>query len=124
MFLVYRVWVSQAMAGFGNSEAFWANPPTGQMERGAREAQGIVQSHLSAGGPSSEHRLVLTLALQVGWHSQVWHMLHHSSKLSMGVSLVAQWLRIHLPRQGTRVQALVQEDPTSRRATKAVCHNY
>ncbi|KAJ8785411.1 hypothetical protein J1605_007008 [Eschrichtius robustus] len=34
-----------------------------------------------------------------------------------GTSLVAQWLRIHLPTQGTRVRALVQEDPTCRGAT-------
>ena len=39
-------------------------------------------------------------------------------------SLVAQWLRIRVPMQGTRVQALVQEDPTCRRATKPVCHSY
>ena len=39
-------------------------------------------------------------------------------------SLVAQWLRILLPMQGTQVQALVQEDPTCCRATKPVCHNY
>ena len=32
-------------------------------------------------------------------------------------SLVAQWLRIHLPMQGTRVRALGQEDPTRCRAT-------
>ena len=30
----------------------------------------------------------------------------------IGTSLVAQLLRICLPMQGTRVQALVQEDPT------------
>ena len=41
-----------------------------------------------------------------------------------GTSLVAQWLRIHLPMQGTWVRALVQEDPTCRRATKPVRHNY
>ena len=41
-----------------------------------------------------------------------------------GTSLVAQWLRIHLPMQGTCVRALVWEDPTCRRATKPVCHNY
>ena len=41
-----------------------------------------------------------------------------------GASLVAQWLRIHLPMQGTRVQALIQEDPTYRGATKPVRHNY
>ena len=39
-------------------------------------------------------------------------------------SLVAQWLGIHLPTQGTWVQSLVQEDPTWRRATKPVHHNY
>ncbi|KAJ8776448.1 hypothetical protein J1605_015471 [Eschrichtius robustus] len=39
-------------------------------------------------------------------------------------SLVAQWLRIHLPMRGTRVQALVREDPTCRRATKSMRHNY
>ena len=37
-------------------------------------------------------------------------------------SLVAQWLRIRLLMQGTRVWALVQEDPTCRGATKPMCH--
>ena len=40
------------------------------------------------------------------------------------VSLVAQWLRIRLPMQETRVQAPVREDPTCRGATKPMCHNY
>ena len=39
-------------------------------------------------------------------------------------SLVAQWLRICLPMQGTWVWALVREDPTCRGAAKPVCHNY
>ena len=39
-------------------------------------------------------------------------------------SLVVQWLRIRLPMQGTRVRALVWEDPTCRGATKPVSHNY
>ena len=39
-------------------------------------------------------------------------------------SLVAQWLRIHLPMQGTGVQAPVQEDPTCHGATKPMRHNY
>ena len=42
----------------------------------------------------------------------------------LGTSLVAQWLRIRLPMQGTRVQSLVQEDPTCRGTTKPVRHNY
>ena len=41
-----------------------------------------------------------------------------------GTSLVVQWLRIHLSMLGTRVRALVQEDPTCRGATRPVCHNY
>ena len=41
-----------------------------------------------------------------------------------GASLVVQWLRICLPMQGTRVRALVREDPTCRGATKPVHHNY
>ena len=41
-----------------------------------------------------------------------------------GASLVAQWLRICLPMQGTRVRALVWEDPTCRGATKPMSHNY
>ena len=39
-------------------------------------------------------------------------------------SLVAWWLRVRLPMQGTQVQALVREDPTCHRATKPACHNY
>ena len=39
-------------------------------------------------------------------------------------SLVAQWLGVRLPMQGTRVRALVREDPTCPRATKPVSHNY
>ena len=42
----------------------------------------------------------------------------------MGTSLVAQLLRIRLPMQGIQVRVLVWEDPTGRRATKPVRHNY
>jgi len=40
-----------------------------------------------------------------------------------GTSWVAERLGIHLPRQGTRVQSLVWEDPNRHRATKPVQHN-
>ena len=43
---------------------------------------------------------------------------------TIGASLVAQWLRIRLPMQGTWVRALVWEDPTCHGATKPVRHNY
>ena len=39
-------------------------------------------------------------------------------------SLVARWLRICLPMQGTRVRALVWEDPTCRGASGPVSHSY
>ena len=45
-------------------------------------------------------------------------------KKGTGASLVAQWLRICLSMQGTRVRALVREDPTCRGATRPVSHNY
>ena len=44
--------------------------------------------------------------------------------LTIGTSLVAQWLRICLPVQGTWVRALVREDPTCHGAAKPMCHNY
>ena len=40
------------------------------------------------------------------------------------ISLVVQWLRIHLPMQGTWVPSLVQEDPTYLGATKIMPSNY
>ena len=39
-------------------------------------------------------------------------------------SLVAQWLGVCLLVQGTRVRALVWEDPTCCGATRPVSHNY
>ena len=45
-------------------------------------------------------------------------------KLYHRASLMAQWLRICLPMQGTQVRALVQEDPMCHGATKPVSHNY
>ena len=41
-----------------------------------------------------------------------------------GTSLVAQWIRIHLPVQETQVRSLLQEDSTCCRATKPMHHNY
>ena len=40
-----------------------------------------------------------------------------------GASLVAQWLRVCLLMQGTRVRALVWEDPTCHGAAGPVSHN-
>ena len=45
-------------------------------------------------------------------------------KTQLRASLVAQWLRVCLLMQGTRVRALVWEDPTCRGAAGPVSHNY
>ena len=50
--------------------------------------------------------------------------LHQTKKVLHRTSLVAQWLRIRLPMQGTWVRALVREHPTCRAATKPMRHNY
>ena len=47
-----------------------------------------------------------------------------TEKKGGGASLVAQWLRIRLPMQGTWVRALVREDATCHGATKPMCHDY
>ena len=47
-----------------------------------------------------------------------------TSKSVQRASLVAQWLRVCLLMQGTRVRALVWEDPTCRGATGPVSHDY
>ena len=40
------------------------------------------------------------------------------------ISLVVQWLIIHLLMQRTQVRSLVQEDPTCHRTTKSMNYNY
>ena len=47
-----------------------------------------------------------------------------ASRIKLRASLVAQWLRICLLMQGTRVRALVWEDPTCHGAAGPVSHNY
>ena len=59
----------------------------------------------------------------LGWFYYVKKIFRVYKKIP-GTSLVVQWLRIHLPMQGTRVQALVREDPTCRGAAKPASHNY
>ena len=53
-----------------------------------------------------------------------WIQQRKESVKTCRASLVARWLRIRLPMQGTRVRTLVWEDPTCRGATRPVSHNY
>ena len=61
-------------------------------------------------------------------HFSIWSVLGLYKSIciknEMKTSLVAQWLRIRLPMQGSRVRSLVREDPTCRVATKPMRHNY
>ena len=80
------------------------------------------------------YSLFMVLFLEIIWKTHetlCWDRIYYLKKQYFRsrnklprASLVAQWLRIHLPRQGTRVRALVWEDPTCRGATKPVCHSY
>ena len=45
-------------------------------------------------------------------------------RLSLGTSLVVQWLKICLPMQRTWAQSLVREDPTSHASAKPMHHNH
>ena len=78
--------------------------------------------------PHQRHNRCKTSQLVSKWEKcQLWFLLPKKWKINnyhSWASLVAQWLRICLPMQGTRVRALVWEDPTCLGATKPVCHNY
>ena len=77
-----------------------------------------------------EHRISFHFLFLLQFLSLMSHSFQYTGlsppwlNLFLGASLVAQWLRICLPMQGTRVRALVWEDPTCRRATRPVSHNY
>ena len=45
-------------------------------------------------------------------------------KLNCRSFLVVQWLRVCLPKKGTRVRSLVWEDSMCCRETKSICYNY
>ena len=93
------------------------------------------------------HEMLALMGTEPGWYNS-WHLNWHVEvtspvgwedetlsapascqfihwKISTeGTSLVVQWLRIHLPMQGTWVWSLVQEDATWHRATKPVCRKH
>ena len=67
---------------------------------------------------------VIPFNVRVSFTCEMMWLHNINVKLPRGASLAAQWLRVRLPMQGTRVRALVWEDPTCRGATRPVSHNY
>ena len=65
-----------------------------------------------------KHRTLYAKIIKEGAEVHLtWHIKY------LWASLVAQWLRICLLMQGTRVRALVWEDPTCHGAAGPVSHN-
>ena len=93
--------------------------------RGGTSSASCCECSTSTMGPAS-HLLPPHLKA-LSTHTHYWGPLQQDYclvKSPSRVSLVAQWLRVCLPMQGTRVRALVWEDPTCRGATGPVSHNY
>ena len=63
------------------------------------------------------------LTTSMGILTSIWRILYPSRSI-LRASLVAQWLGIRLPMQGTWVRVLVREDPSCCRAAGPVSHNY
>ena len=101
----------------------WTTFPLGSKKVGPQLFRGAFPFIVSA-IPSFSHILNLFSLPSPTLFSSQHPEVSSSKKACLGASLVAQWLRIRLPMQGTRVQALVREDPTCRGATKPVGHNY
>ena len=67
--------------------------------------------------------LKATLQGQYDYHSHLIEEKTEDKEVKHRASPVAQWLRVCLLMQGTRVRALVWEDPTCRGAAGPVSHN-
>ena len=95
--------------------------PKNECEKKKRSKSGSTKSKIRESIASSGHKMILSYA--GGGHGEE-ESKNCKGKSWQGTSLVAQWLRIRLPMQGTWVRALVRDDPICRGATKPVCHNY
>ena len=67
-----------------------------------------------------QHPCIIKTLQKIGYRRNV----PQQNKSHIGASVVAQWLRICLPMQGTWVRALVWEDLTCRGATGPMSHSY
>ena len=83
-------------------------------------------SLLGAAFEASPHRqTALYLVVTALWFNAVdFELTTRVLILLLRASLVVRRLRICLPMEGTRVRALVREDPTCRGTTRPMSHNY
>ena len=89
----------------------------------SRDGRDTWSRHLPTHLPHHHH----SSAAPVQCHPRKWYESFPFTMLKNAqcrASLVAQWLRICLRMQGTRVRALVWEDPTCHGVTRLVSHNY
>ena len=96
---------------FFNCLLYFPQPPTKNLKRSERYFSGSSEalgSSLRPGGVKHLLKWWLNLCFR--------HLTRNS--------LVAWWIRIRLPTQGTWIRSLVKEDSTCCGATKPVCHNY
>ena len=98
----------------------WSEKP--QKGKGTFEKSSLSISQLLVSVSTCSSSCILELPKEYDFLRCPLKSLKKTSK--PGTSLVAQWLRIRLPMQGTRVWALVWEDPICRRAAKPARHNY
>ncbi|KAJ8783601.1 hypothetical protein J1605_008644 [Eschrichtius robustus] len=108
-----------ARVGLGQTDLGGAGGSTKRSEsqvQNASEMQLPTSSEQPCKSRSTDRRKNLAARRERWWKNYL--------RVGPWASLVAQWLRICLPMQGTRVRALVREDPTCRGATRPVSHNY
>ena len=96
------------------------NGPGGSRQGGFPEAQGGIIA-----GISKSHWCSSLLWKHGSYCTHRWRIMSLCFiKNHIGTCLVVQWLRTHLPIQGTRVWSLVWEYPTCQGATKSMTYNY
>ena len=84
----------------------------------------VVLIHISLMTNDVEHLFITLIGYLYIFFGELSFQIFCPFKIVFWASLVAQWLRICLLMQGTRVRALVWEDPTCHGAAGPVSHSY